>query len=769
MLPLNPIQAYFAPSLPSSVMADPALLSLANKFIATSSSILNSQPSFLSVAEESAREIANQLRVKSQECEYIRFSPHDNQSGLGATQLPAALTTLIKGSLDGRSTPRAETLSAVYETLRVAANLCMDHDGNRQQLLDADFPQSLVTMLGGYASRLPSEYTTKPIRLSTADLKVLKTAIGVLLNAIVGYEPVKSSIGDAAIIILRLSCAIYPPGAWQGPDGRAILPEDVSEPSDEAIQESWTLRAGLSSWAWRTLDELKEDSQPLFEPNALPELTRPLRAFIPPSPSSDTPAYFIPTLTRSLISTDFEAFEESCSTLEGLVVDDEDACLSLARGLNFPDEHNGARCLDEILLFIEAGTYHPLWSLEPVAERARREKAFDLCKAALIKSVVEVAGEEKNTEVLWDDSDEKNPGGPFVAQMVGWIKTHKNLRERMRDDLVICATLSLGNLVRHESHSLAIVNAPVSLSPYLSDLLEPDTDIKVKHGVIALLRHLAYTPAARTSLADARIIERLVSSNIFKDTADTAELVQVNAIGIAKNLCNGNAQNCFSLVLDMNGLDSEVTGLRQILALVKRSDKTVVKSEGTRVLVNVIRTLWSSATLDSEQRRMSMGAVTSPTTALALAQLIGRSKKYPVLINEAMVALTLLSLTPVGAKCALDALTAILPSEVPAAAFSAGSGETSPDGIQSPVVAPGRALDMLEYVLKNKGPRFPEEISVNVCLLIGQVSRRGGVGEERSAELAAFMKETRPLLEAEVRVEGQSKLKSAAEQALAKM
>jgi hypothetical protein len=190
-------------------------------------------------------------------------------------------------------------------------------------------------------------------------------------------------------------------------------------------------------------------AQPLFEPNALPELTRPLHAFIPSGVTFDTSAGFPTSLTRALVTADFEALEESCSTLEGLIMDDEDARLSLARGLNFPTEHNGAPCLDDILQFVDTGEHHYLWSLEPAAERARRDKAFDLCKAALIKSVVEVAGEDKNTDVLWDDSDAQNPGGPFVAQMVGWVKTHKNLRQSMRDDLIICATLSLGNLVRH--------------------------------------------------------------------------------------------------------------------------------------------------------------------------------------------------------------------------------------------------------------------------------------------------------------------------------
>ena len=62
------------------------------------------------------------------------------------------------------------------------------------------------------------------------------------------------------------------------------------------------------------------------------------------------------------------------------------------------------------------------------------------------------------------------------------------------------------------------------------------------------------------------------------------------------------------------------------------------------MFVNVIRTLWHEDTPDGERRKAAMRAVSSPLVALALAQLVGRSKRYPILINEGIVALTLLSL-----------------------------------------------------------------------------------------------------------------------------
>lgn len=105
-----------------------------------------------------------------------------------------------------------------------------------------------------------------------AHLKVVRTAIGVLLNASMGYgallpflddrqdaltnacsnpEPVKTALNtvEAPVAILRLAGVIYPAGAWAKCPAPHIPPEECDE--------SWQLRSGLSSWAWRAIGELK--------------------------------------------------------------------------------------------------------------------------------------------------------------------------------------------------------------------------------------------------------------------------------------------------------------------------------------------------------------------------------------------------------------------------------------------------------------------------------------------------------------------------------
>lgn len=128
----------------------------------------------------------------------------DNHSVLGRTTLPQSLTSLFTLALHGSAILSNSFTSVVFEILRVAANFCMDHgkslitcadlaisdatlDGNRAHLLEAGFPQALVSLLEGYAEAISPLPNTKILAISLPHLKVIKTAIGVLLNASIGF------------------------------------------------------------------------------------------------------------------------------------------------------------------------------------------------------------------------------------------------------------------------------------------------------------------------------------------------------------------------------------------------------------------------------------------------------------------------------------------------------------------------------------------------------------------------------------------------------
>ena len=70
-------------------------------------------------------------------------------------------------------------------------------DENRGHLLDAEFPQSVVALLASYEKAIPADRKTGLLPMTVPHLKVVKTAIGVLLNACIGYG--LSSLGTSSL------------------------------------------------------------------------------------------------------------------------------------------------------------------------------------------------------------------------------------------------------------------------------------------------------------------------------------------------------------------------------------------------------------------------------------------------------------------------------------------------------------------------------------------------------------------------------------------
>ncbi|KAJ3545357.1 hypothetical protein NMY22_g2475 [Coprinellus aureogranulatus] len=708
----------------------------------------NDSPELWDQVTSAAHLVANNLRVRGEGV--------DNHTVLGKSALPHTLSSLITLALHGAPYPADEHTAPIFEMLRVSANLCLDHDPNRGYLLDAGLPQVIVNLLEGYAERTPSPASVVPLDLTVSHLHVIRTAIGVLLNASLGYDAVKFRLIslETALTIVKLSASIYQPMAW------------IEAQHDDISKEAWILRSGISSWAWRTVSELKdtqddpkdESTRQILGPESLPWITPTLAKFIGPYESQAGTALTSDlSFFTTLVQTDFEVLEEVCTVLESLALDVEDIRLALARGYCFPDEHLGVPCLKTMIEFIELGSYPPTWNHPAInrGDKERKEKKFDMCKGALIKSVVEVAGDEKNVEVLWDDSIDDKPGGEFVHTMAKWIKDYVATVEKdpsalQRDDLVICASLSLGNLARREKTSTALLSHPLSLAPQLSSrvFFSSSTDVKLKHGILGLLKHIAQSaslsPLIQKALADAHVIQCINESGIWDEGSDQmAVVVQLNAVGVVKHLCNASVEHALAAALRHEGATPGYqTALQKIMALVSRSDSIPIKSEGTRVLVNVIRTLLMkrSASVGSDIPDLSFGrekekqraieVILTPANVNALAFFLARSGKFPILINEGIVALNLLCTLRGGADLVLEAILTSTPESVadalsPSPTASETSSPTLVNPTQRKPFVPANALEMIAGALRNvNNPAvYPIEIRANICTFLIQLSR----------------------------------------------
>lgn len=85
----------------------------------------------------------------------------------------------------------------------------------------------------------------------------------------------------------------------------------------------------------------------------------------------------------------------------------------------------------------------------------------------------------------------------------------------------------------------------------LTYLLRPGTDIKLMHGALGILKHLAQTSTSQFALTDANIIEKLVKSQLWSERVDMAETVQQLGIGTAKHLCTNNCMSISCILLSL--------------------------------------------------------------------------------------------------------------------------------------------------------------------------------------------------------------------------
>jgi hypothetical protein len=63
----------------------------------------------------------------------------------------------------------------------------MDHDENRGRLLNDGMLKTILTVLNGYASKGSDMLKQQPLSLSDDELKTIRTAVGVILNATIGF------------------------------------------------------------------------------------------------------------------------------------------------------------------------------------------------------------------------------------------------------------------------------------------------------------------------------------------------------------------------------------------------------------------------------------------------------------------------------------------------------------------------------------------------------------------------------------------------------
>ncbi|CAG8666449.1 21823_t:CDS:10, partial [Gigaspora margarita] len=256
----------------------------------------------------------------------------------------------------------------------------------------------------------------------------------------------------------------------------------------------------------------------------------------------------------------------------------------------------------------------------------RIDKIYGESKAAALKVIVSTTMSDKNMDPLFDDTI-------ILNRLLNWLELGPE-----RDDLQMCAALSLGNLARSDTHCIKLVHDIHIVEP-LANVLKTSSNVKVQHAAISALKNLSIAAENKDIIGSSGIIG--ATSPLLEK--DTVQPVQFVVVGIFKHLSSQNVKNSLKIILGENKNDVE-RPLTRLLNLIKRTDDLPIRSEGTRILVNLVKNMWvekSHTVLEGTPVSSLRSELNRQEVVLPLANMIIESK-YPILQNEGIIALTLL-------------------------------------------------------------------------------------------------------------------------------
>lgn len=737
-----------------------------------------------------------------------------HRTPLGTSRLPADCVSALQlwlctGSSPSKQPPNNHALEAAIEIFRVLANLCIDHDANRT-LLDA--LNAAPTVLSAVAAVLRKQEQSRSSALfSVKILTFLRAAMGAVLNMQLEHIATRQSLANADCIGTLTAVASHPrvylPHLWAAP-----LTVELENDAEAAIKMK--MGATVSSWAWRVVQEIFDDAKEekegevgtpsdemhddaedeaedgrgvkdvkaILSKRCFGDMLRPLSLYNAVSESERGKRLDLDVDdVEEMVDSDAEILQTVGGLLETCAAEEHAFRQTAIKTIEQHGETAGRTGLDTFMSFVEQAELPREWvrdfsalpsssatpsdevalSSEDAQAADEMRKAFASIKASAARAVVAISGDDSNMVTLFSGSF------GFIDRLKSWIRYDP----KTRDDLVSCGMLALGNLARSDAHCLSLVQEH-ELAPFLASLLKEADDIKVAHGLVSLLKNLSIPAANKVVIGELGVIEAVV--RFMEKDKDMVQPLQFATVGLLKHLCSGVVENAVRLV------DGGVSALNALVDMIKRVDDMPTKMEATRVLVNVVKSLWNSA---SGRTGLSEGTILAARKKLvrrdviqSLAEMVRTSPKYPVLVNEGIIALTLVGSERMGAELvSLSLLTEPtratqeededeeMASDTDSSALRAPRRRSTVDSSAStsshPLPPPACALDMVNLVLARRDARMPPQFASNACALVISLCRStntqsgaggagegstGAVGQEAVKKVAG---QTKPALE----------------------
>ncbi|KAI8361761.1 armadillo-type protein [Blakeslea trispora] len=188
-----------------------------------------------------------------------------------------------------------------------------------------------------------------------------------------------------------------------------------------------------------------------------------------------------------------------------------------------------------------------------------------------------------------------------------------------------CAVYILGNLARTDQHCIELVEK-YNLSKLLLDLFKKTENATFQYAILGCLKHLCLPASNKAVIEDDDCIS--IVSPMLNESKDMLKRNQFLTIGIIKLLCAGNFENCKRVV--------EGDSLSLVTLFIKRVDDVAAKSEATRILTNLVKTVWVQKDNAALKAKMMDAHIVDPVMELV------RTSTFPILKNDGVMALILI-------------------------------------------------------------------------------------------------------------------------------
>ncbi|GAA5800342.1 hypothetical protein HPULCUR_005769 [Helicostylum pulchrum] len=266
-----------------------------------------------------------------------------------------------------------------------------------------------------------------------------------------------------------------------------------------------------------------------------------------------------------------------------------------------------------------------------------------------------------------------------------------------------CAAYILGNLARSDTHCIELVEK-YNLSKLLLDLYQTTENATFQYAILGCLKHLCLPVPNKTKIGQDDCIRILTPA--LDESKDMLKRNQFLTIGIVKLLCAGNYENAVKAI--------EENTFTSVVSFIKRVDDVAAKSEATRILTNLIKTIWVEKDNLELRNRVIEAHIIEPIIELV------RTSTYPVLKNDGVMALTLIFSDP-DSKSILDKALPSIIADAPVVDISEPSvNEDEPQ--QAPPKPELRSfLQVSVDDICLEESELPVQIKCNMCVLLLKV------------------------------------------------